>query len=572
MLFLFLNCNRIDDNSLQSSLFDSFQASIDDDTKASLNEEKEIIWNSDDAISVFRSLCNERFIFSGNTGDKSGTFIKSDEQSPDVAFQKVYAVYPYNSSYSTNDNEAIRIASSNIQMFSPNSFDPKANIMTAKTNDISDRNLKFRNLCGYLVVKLYGHDKINSISVHGNSHEVLAGNGMINFKNEYPELKLESDGLRDIHLEVEENLVLSCDKQHCMEFWIVVPPMVFEHGLTVIINTENCGEITKTTSSKVIITRNCAQRVAPIEIGKKKKTITLWGDSFTHGVYAYAPYLKEELGDDWIVYDGGISGDTTLEIATREGGIKTYTKSEFEFPNTSYSYVSFGDIVLEDSDLTTEAASRFQKSRWGQGTALLNPCLIDGIECSVVGNTAARIFSGQKRSIVAHSEIITQGHQLASKCDVIVIYMGQNGGWANNYDVLVRQHWAMINVTENKKYIVMSWHNKTDPECVSLYDKAFGSEADKYCQEAYDGKNHVIHLRKEVNARAEELLIRTGVYNDPSEISESDRKDINNGIWPRSFNTSATDPHPNEYGEHAMAILIKEKMEQLGYLNSAENL
>ena len=69
-----------------------------------------------------------------------------------------------------------------------------------------------------------------------------------------------------------------------------------------------------------------------------------------------------------------------------------------------------------------------------------------------------------------------------------------------------------------------------------------------------------------VNQRAVELLLRTGVYDSEEEISATDREYIQNGSWPLSFYVSQADVHPNQYGCKALAIVIEDKMKELGYI------
>ena len=53
------------------------------------------------------------------------------------------------------------------------------------------------------------------------------------------------------------------------------------------------------------------------------------------------------------------------------------------------------------------------------------------------------------------------------------------------------------------------------------------------------------------------------------QISDLDRQYISEGRWPHSFMyDSPSDEHPSKYGAHAIAILVKEKMKELGYLDN----
>jgi len=301
-----------------------------------------------------------------------------------------------------------------------------------------------------------------------------------------------------------------------------------------------------------------------VNIQTAPKLIACWGDSFTHyGSVAYPSQLNKQLGSTWTVYDGGIAGDKSNEIAARQGAIKTIIRNEggVDIPATTTN-VSITTICTDDKIL--DPGTTFNPSRWTYDTRGLNNCIVGGVECKLAYNSLIRASAGNPVHIKDSTEIITYGAAHCKDADVIIIYMGTNGGWEvgkKNYNLLIAQHQAMIDFTTQKKYIILTSHvsngfafsGGTDPIYLQKMHNAFG--------------DHVIYLRSEINARAEELLVKTGVYASKSEISDIDRQYIANGEWPLSFFCSESDEHPNRYGSTAMAILIKEKMIELGYLD-----
>lgn len=56
-----------------------------------------------------------------------------------------------------------------VQPYAENSFGLGANSMVAATENKSDMLLQFKNLCGYLVVKLYGNQTFQQVH-NGQPH------------------------------------------------------------------------------------------------------------------------------------------------------------------------------------------------------------------------------------------------------------------------------------------------------------------------------------------------------------------------------------------------------------------
>lgn len=306
--------------------------------------------------------------------------------------------------------------------------------------------------------------------------------------------------------------------------------------------------------------------------------IACWGDSFTHyhTSTAYPLILQELLGNTWEVYDGGYSGDYSNEIAARQGAIVTRVKKTngFWFP-TAKSAVTITSIYTDDKVLDPETSYVFRPARWDNTNTdihdehTVNPCTINGVECVVHSTSVTRTSPGEEVFVEDGTEIRTYGANYCRHADVIVMYLGTNGGWqhySKNYDLLIKQHKAMIDYADNNgRYIVLAshishgftFHGGDDATYLKKFHEAFTDA---------EGRDHVIELRSAVNSRAEEFLVSTGVYGSKSEISESDREYIAKGDWPLSFFYSASDEHPSHPGSTAMAMLIVEKMKELGYL------
>lgn len=290
--------------------------------------------------------------------------------------------------------------------------------------------------------------------------------------------------------------------------------------------------------------------------------ISCWGDSLTHTSYnetaplpiAYTVILQEMLGNSWEVFDGGVSGDNTAEIAARQGGIRSFFKCSGSSPTSIYL------------DPALDQKGSFRCNRWSVSAAQpargVNPAMINGVECNIQYNSVQPVIPGAPVTVTDGTEIITYASRYCKDNDVLVVYMGAGGGF-KNYDNLIEQYKAMIDHCDKKQYIILTMHNSinfqiqaTDTEYLKKINDTFGE--------------HVINLRSEVNARAEEFLIKTGVVSKASEISEKDREYINNGDWPLSFLRSESDMHFTREGSIVVCNLIIEKMIKLGYMEGVK--
>lgn len=279
------------------------------------------------------------------------------------------------------------------------------------------------------------------------------------------------------------------------------------------------------------------------------RKISCFGDSYTHGGsgYTYTKYLREILGHTWSVYDGGVSGDTSIGIAARQGGIQFVTKDAFVLPPAQFETDFGGLCTVKDPSFMD---NYYFRTNW----SIPNPCMINGVLCNVTNTSVTRLSPGAEMNVEEHTPVYTYPSYALKDADVCVIYMGQNGGWDDDLESLINQHKAMIDFLDKGQYIVCGFHNsRSNAAYVNRYKEVFG--------------DHFLDLHNEVIDRYKELLIRTGFCHTESEISPADVLRVENDKWPVNFCLNEGNIHPNGFGSHAMAILIYEKMEELGYLD-----
>ena len=241
------------------------------DTKVYVDEQLKTHWNEGDEISIFTTTVNQQFRFEGNTGDIVGDFSEvRPSSSSGSAIPSVYSVYPYSSETSISTDGEITLYLPHHQDYVENSYGPWSNTMVAVAESSSPRSLIFKNLCGYIVVKLYGDQIIKSITLTGNNEEKIAGQAKVTaIYGESPTVDLLED-YTFIELTCKslysDGIELGKTADEATEFWFVVPPITFTNGFTLTITDTEGYVYTKTTHTKRTVSRNIKNSLQPFDV------------------------------------------------------------------------------------------------------------------------------------------------------------------------------------------------------------------------------------------------------------------------------------------------------------------
>jgi len=238
-----------------------------EETKTFVDTDYFLYWTADDRISVFSSTYNQQYRFTGETGDKSGSFAKVQEDDfvTGGEIDNNYAVYPYSPQTYFGDDEIVFTLPST-QQYAKNSFGVGANTMVAATKNKDDNFLSFKNLCGYLVVNLYGEGVVKTISIKGNNGEKIAGLATMDpVYGEETEVTVTDSGTEKITIDCGSGVEIGKLYDEATPFWFVIPPVTFSKGFTVeVVNTEGCSMVLSTSSSKTI-RRNGIRSMVEVE-------------------------------------------------------------------------------------------------------------------------------------------------------------------------------------------------------------------------------------------------------------------------------------------------------------------
>lgn len=250
--------------------FPIFRSSIEDRplTRTYLDSDHKLLWSEDDRISVFTSTDNQQYRFKGKTGDFGGEF---ERVSPQVlsgsSLQANYALYPYDASASISTSGAISLSIPSVQPYREGGFAPGVNPMVAVTEDSSDDFFSFRNLCGFVVLRLYGKSTVTGIVLKGNNGEKISGAASV--KPEFgkaPEIEMSSSAGETVSIDCGGGIEIGRMESESTEFWFCVPPVAFSKGFTVEITDISGESITKSMSLPRIVSRNLINTLSPFKV------------------------------------------------------------------------------------------------------------------------------------------------------------------------------------------------------------------------------------------------------------------------------------------------------------------
>ena len=255
----------------------SFEQPAKEGTRVYANEDLLLRWTADDRVSIFnKNTYNQEYQFIGETGDYEGGFnkVSDPEFITGDAIPHIVSVYPYQRLTRVSVEEVVTVTLPPEQSYAQNSFGLGANTMVSVS---SDNLLKYRNVGGYLMLKLYGRGaSVSSVTLRGNNGEKLAGDATITMPLEgVPSAVMAEDATTEITLICPESIALGATAEESTQFWFVVPPVTFSEGFTITVGLSTGRFFKKSTTKSVTIERNNLSKMSPIqvEVSNEKNSI-----------------------------------------------------------------------------------------------------------------------------------------------------------------------------------------------------------------------------------------------------------------------------------------------------------
>ena len=273
MLVMALACAEFDEQSIVKVAADApdmvYAAFDDEETRVYVESDKYLRWTAGDEISFFPVTNNVRYRYAGETGAKGGSFDKMTTGAVSGnALNNCYGVYPYRSATTITSAGVISFDMPAEQLYAENSFGLGANTMVAVTSSKTDNELRFKNVCGYLKLKLYGEDVVvKSVKIEGNNNEKIAG--AANIRASYggePTVTMANNATESVTINCGDGVALGEAKTSATHFWFALPVTTFSKGFTITVTDTNGNEFTKSTSKSLAIERNIIQPMAEVEV------------------------------------------------------------------------------------------------------------------------------------------------------------------------------------------------------------------------------------------------------------------------------------------------------------------
>lgn len=313
-----------------------------------------------------------------------------------------------------------------------------------------------------------------------------------------------------------------------------------------------------------------------------ERSITCWGDSMMQGAGCNEAYIYSDNGIEDIsyfttpsalqyftsinTYNFGVGGENSFQISLRAGGIPIYTDRDIYITDHSLAYVKFVDENEETIDMDDYSGYGYEDNTYPD-TVYINDVLCcveradEGLYISICSD--ADCDSVTEMYINAWTRVIPKA-AYDHRNDILILEMGSNGGWENDYDELIKQYQNIIDNSYYADYIIVG---DTDNP---------GESADIY-QDVYDNNGNYAGLHATLWEQAlydafEEHFLNTRLYLMENALSdcgltptENDIIDIQTGNLPEQIRADFT--HFNSYGYYSKAKAIYLKGIELGYWN-----
>lgn len=313
-----------------------------------------------------------------------------------------------------------------------------------------------------------------------------------------------------------------------------------------------------------------------------ERSITCWGDSMMQGAGCNEAYIYSDNGIEDIsyfttpsalqyftsinTYNFGVGGESSYQISLRAGGIPIYTDRDIYITDHSLAYVKFVNENEETIDMDDYSGYGYEDNTYPD-TVYINDVLCyveradEGLYISI--SSDADCDSVTEMYINAWTRVIPKA-AYDHRNDILILEMGSNGGWENDYDELIRQYQNIIDNSYYADYIIVG-DTDNPGESADIYQDVYDNNGN------YAGLHATLWEQTLYDAFGEHFL-NTRLYLMENALSdcgltptENDIIDIQTGNLPEQIRADFT--HFNSYGYYSKAKAIYLKGIELGYWN-----
>lgn len=551
-----------------------------ENTKTTLESNK-LSWVEGDMIGVFIEGRQSNRAFTNIGGnDFSGGLITGKESAKSVEY---YAYYPFQTEASAIDNIEAALPASQSAPFDPSANFMTAEVVTASYDEASMPSVTY-NFSNQLfsIVKIVvkntdetmQNQQLLGISLEATDGSTLAGKFSFDASSaDASPIFSDSNISSVINMNYPDDAAPLLGNGTSHEFNLLVNPTTIT-GIKVIVRTTDYV-FSINSSSEIQLLKGCIEVLPEININEFKKqnrvrTCILWGDSITNATVK--DYLQKILGNDWKVVRGGIPGDTPLGIAGRQGGVPIVINSNVTVKySEATQFEGFSSLWNSKAEEVGKGAELGSTYWFADGNcSLLNPCYIKNgdeyIACTITMDSDKKYYikrntDGEDITVKAGAYIYSHGSQQYRDAEVVVSYMGANSDYSKDYAPLAKMYQAMMDYATSEHFIAVGFH-------MGYIEFPDGGNRTYWTQDYCDKMTELFGNKyldlKSVGARdADYIFKELGISK-----TDKDVELIAGTNWPSSWQTNyINNVHPNVYGSKAIAIMIKQRMQELGYMN-----
>ena len=253
-----------------------FYASIEQATRT-YTEGGEVYWINEeglqDEVSIFyRNEENVEYAFAGETGETRGELVPVEDEAVEGELDYIYAFYPYASYIEFwSDSNLLYGYLTPTQYYGDDSFGYYGmNPMAAASETES---LEFKNLAGYLKLRLYGDDSValSRIVVSSNNGEYIAGDILVSIApGEDPEVECYTSS-QYINTSVTVSFdsasqPVYLDSSTPLDVWVCLIPGTIDSGITVQVTSAQATSFVYSSSNPLTIKRGVCSATAPLKV------------------------------------------------------------------------------------------------------------------------------------------------------------------------------------------------------------------------------------------------------------------------------------------------------------------
>lgn len=297
-------------------------------TKTVTEDGQSVLWQEGDKVSILRGedIDDEYIVKEGFGGKTTTKLVRVEDGSfaagSETVFDANIAYYPYGhiAYCGANGNHSLSVAIPDVQKYAVGSFGKGAFPMVAVSADKTDNKLPFKNLFGAIRLRFRSPEcyySIKAITVKGNNGEELSGDAIVACSYAgAPVVTFDPRSAKDyVKLDCAECAGLVPGE--VADFWIALPPVVFQNGITVTVAFGNGETLERKTTAPLAIVRSMATPMAVVKVDSEMGEL----------------YIPDAGFKAWLLGKGNVDmdGDGVLTIKDAKAWNEQYAGKDVKF-------------------------------------------------------------------------------------------------------------------------------------------------------------------------------------------------------------------------------------------------